>query len=93
MEENIESLQDELEMARRNLCQTVAEVNQKIEQKVEQVGNNLRPENLIEQHLPLAAGLACAVGFTAGTTEKRATALATLLLGGLIGLAFDAVSD
>jgi hypothetical protein len=93
MEDNIENLQDELERARRNLRQTVVEVNHKVERKVEQVSTNLQPEVLIEQHLPLAAGLVCAAGFTTGVGEGRPIVVATLVLGGLIGLVRDAVYD
>jgi hypothetical protein len=84
MENNIERLHNELEEARRNFHQTVADVNQ----KVEIVSAQLQPENLLERHLPLAACVVGALGFAAGTNNGGVPILGTLILGGLLGAVF-----
>ena len=89
----IESIEDRLDQARRNLRQTVAEVNRKVEHQVEEVAADLSPRHMIQHHFPIAAGLACVAGFTLGAAEQRAMVVATLLLGGVIGAAFDATQD
>jgi hypothetical protein len=75
MEDNIDTIINALEEARRNLHQTVTEVNQ----KVATVSTQLQPERLVERHLLLAVCLAGALGFATGNGGGRPTGVATLL--------------
>ena len=89
MEDNIDTIINALEEARRNLHQTVAEVNQ----KVATVSTQLRPERLVERHLPVAVCIAAALGFATGNGGGRPTGVATLLLGGLLGAMLTEASN
>jgi hypothetical protein len=89
MEDNIDTIINALEEARRNLHQTVTEVNQ----KVATVSTQLQPERLVERHLLLAVCLAGALGFATGNGGGRPTGVATLLLGGLLGALMTEASN
>jgi hypothetical protein len=92
MEDNIDTIINELEAARQNLHQTVAEVNQKVAQEVAAV-TQLQPERLVERHLLLAACIAGALGFATGNSGQRLTGVATLFLGGLLGAMLTEASN
>jgi len=81
MEGNIELLQDELDEALADLQRTVADVNE----KVETVGSNLKPDHLVRRHLLPAAGVAACAGLAAGTRKGRLATIATLLAGAFLG--------
>jgi hypothetical protein len=81
MEDNIDTIRQELEEARQSLHETVAEVNQ----KVATVSTQLQPEHLVERHLLLAVCIAGALGFATGKSGGRLLGVATLVLGGLLG--------
>jgi hypothetical protein len=89
MEDNIDTIISALEEARRNLHQTVTEVNK----KVATVSTQLQPERLVERHLLLAVCLAGALGFATGNGGGRPTGVATLLLGGLLGAMLTEASN
>jgi hypothetical protein len=80
MEDDIDGIAIELEKAHRNLHQTVAD----IQQKVETVTARFGPRHVLERHLPAAVCMAGALGFAAGSHGKRPDLLA-LVLGGLLG--------
>ncbi|MBF6570336.1 MAG: hypothetical protein IVW54_15815 [Candidatus Binataceae bacterium] len=85
MEDDIDTIRikNELNEARQSLHQTVAKVNQK-------VASQFQPLHLVEQHLPLAAFIAGALGFAIGNRGVRSSrrglaGIATLVLGGVLG--------
>jgi hypothetical protein len=81
MDDNIERIKSELEEARISLHQTVAEVNRKVEEKVETV-TQLQPVHLIERNPLLSACLAGAIGFACG--YRRNGPFTILLVGGMV---------
>jgi len=85
MEDNVGQIESELEEARQDLHQTVAEVNQ----KVEAAATQLQPEHLVERHPLLSVCIAGALGFTLGNRANRG--LGFLVLGGLLGVALSEV--
>lgn len=89
MEETIDTIQNELEEARRSFHQNVADLND----KVETVTTQLQPEHLLQEHLPLAACIMGTLGFAAGSGGGRLTIFGTLILGGLLGAIFREVRD
>jgi ABC-type branched-subunit amino acid transport system permease subunit len=86
MEDDIDTIRikNELNEAQQSFHQTVARVNQK-------VASQLQPQHLVEQHLPLAAFIAGALGFAIGNRDLRSggrlSGMATLVLGGMLGAA------
>jgi hypothetical protein len=89
MEDNIDTIINALEEARRNLHQTVTEVNQ----KVAAVSTELQPERLVERHLLLAVCIAGVLGFATGNGRRRSSGVTTLLLGGLLGAMLTEASN
>jgi hypothetical protein len=89
MEHNIDTIINALEEARRNLHQTVTEVNQ----KVATVSTQLQPERVVERHLLLAVCIAGALGFATGKGGGRSSGVTTLLLGGLLGAMLTEASN
>lgn len=82
MEDTIDTIQNELEEARRSFHQSVADLNH----KVETVTTQLQPEHLLEEHLPLAACIVGTLGFVTGSRGDRLPIVGTLILGGLLGV-------
>jgi hypothetical protein len=80
MDDNIERIKSELEEARYSLHQTVAEVNRKVEEKVETV-TQLQPAHLVERHPLLSACIAGALGFAWGNRSNGP--VTALILGGM----------
>jgi hypothetical protein len=80
MEDHIDTIQNELVEARRNLHQTVADLHS----KVEAVSERFVPEHVLKRHLLLAACMAGIVGLVAGNHGGKPAA-ATLVLGALFG--------
>jgi len=80
MEDHIDTIQNELIEARRNLHQTVADLHS----KVDTVTERFAPEHVVKRHLLLAACAAGVVGFLAGNRGGKST-VAALVLGGLVG--------
>src|SRR5260370_30952854 len=82
MESDISKIEKELEQARRDLAQTFRQVNE----KVEAVGAQLRPESQIRRHAGGAAGIAAAVGFAFAYSPARLKILGSLAAGAIVGL-------
>jgi ElaB/YqjD/DUF883 family membrane-anchored ribosome-binding protein len=78
-EEQISKNQDDRDEARQNLRDTLNEVNA----KVERVGDELRPDHVIQSH-PLAATLTAAtVGFLIGTMVGNRTTRSLMIAAAL----------
>ena len=85
MESDISKIEKELEEARRDLAQTLRQVNE----KVEAVGAQLRPESQIRRHAGVAAGIAAAVGFAFAYAPTRLKILGGLAAGAIVGLSVE----
>jgi hypothetical protein len=81
--EEAASIELELEDARRDLRDTLKEINHRIETVVENVEENLYPDHIIKSHILAAVGGAVVLGFVAGG-GGRTPWLEWLAIGGLI---------
>jgi hypothetical protein len=80
--ESIEKIENELEQAKQDLHQTIAEVNL----KVEEVGTRLQPEGLVKRNPMAAACVAAALGYVAGSRGERLPILAAIIVGSLVAI-------
>jgi hypothetical protein len=76
-------LEEQLEQAKEQLHQTLAEVNE----RAEAVGEQLQPERLLERYAIPAVCAAGAAGLLLGAIDDNFLALGLMLAGGLLGMA------
>ena len=84
-EEQISRNQDERDEARQNLRDTLTEVNA----KVERVGEDLRPDQLVRSHPVAASLLAAGFGFLLGSTTRRHGVSGPIMIAAVLGLALS----
>ena len=82
-QEEIPRIGEELEQARRELRETLTQVND----KVKQTEQKLNPEHLIRERPLVASSIAAALGFVLGGSKQGST-LAAFVLGALLANAF-----
>jgi hypothetical protein len=87
-EEQITRNQDERDDARQSLRETLNEVNA----KVERVGEDLRPDHLIESHPMAASFVAGALGFLIGAT-KTSRGIGLVVIAAILGVAVSTQSS
>ena len=80
--DDITKIENDLEQARQDLHQTMAEVNL----KVEEVSTRLQPESIVKRNPVAAACVAGALGYIAGSRGERLPILAAVILGSLVGV-------
>ena len=83
----VSKLENDLDEARAELHQTLAQINQKVDTQL------IRPENILRRHPLASLGLAGVAGFAAGVSRDRATMLGAFGTGLLIGLAIIRASS
>ena len=83
-EEQISKTQSERDEARQDLRDTLNEVNR----KVERVGDDLRPEHLVERHAVGASLAAGVIGFLIGSTTNNRAA-GPILIAAVAGFALS----
>ena len=82
-QEEIPRIGEELEQARRELRETLTQVNH----KVKQTEQRLSPEHLIKERPLVATSVAGALGFVLGGSTEGST-IAAFVLGALLANAF-----
>ena len=82
MADDVEKIKGELEKARQNLQQTVTEVNR----KVESIGAQLQPTQLVERNIRVSLWIAGVLGFSLGGADGT---LGALVLGAVLGAAIN----
>jgi molybdopterin converting factor small subunit len=81
-EEEITKIESDLEVARRDLQETLSAVNAKIESEVERVEESFNPDELLRNNMVGAACVAGVIGFLVGSSKYR-TAVIPIVLGAL----------
>lgn len=82
--EQLAENQNERDEARRNLHDTLIEINA----KVERVGGDLSPTHIVESHLVAASLVASTLGFFIGSTMRNRTA-GPILIAAVLGFALS----
>lgn len=87
VQEEIPSINNELEQARHDLNETLTRINQKVERTEEEFS----PNHIVKQRPLMASCCAAAMGFVIGARAERSLAMG-LLLGVLLGYVLASAS-
>jgi len=80
-QENIGKIEEELDVARRDLQETLSAVEAKVEQQVERAEDAFSPQKLLRENLVGAACVAGLLGYMVGSSKYRKVAGPAILVG------------